>query len=205
MNLLDSLLAAFAAVSAIEWVAAGLALGYLLLAIRQSPWCWAFAIASAVLYLVVFSRAGLVMQAALQVFYVGMAVYGWRAWRGSGSSAPVAISRWPALWHLLAAAAVGALALVNGAMVGRSASGSIVPYVDAAIAWGSVLTTWMVARKVLENWLYWIVLDFAAAVLAAWQGLAATSLLFLLYTALAVLGHRQWLRDERAASAGHGA
>ena len=199
MNRLDSLLAAFAAVPAIEWVAAGLALGYLLLAIRQSPWCWAFAIASAALYLVVFARAGLVMQAALQVFYVGMAVYGWRAWRGSGSTAPVAISRWTARRHLLAWIAVGAFALVNGAIVGRTSGGSVVPYVDAAIAWGSVLTTWMVARKVLENWLYWIVLDFAAAVLAAWQGLAATSLLFLLYTALAVQGHRQWLHDARAA------
>jgi nicotinamide mononucleotide transporter len=205
LNLLDSLLAAFAAVPAIEWVAAGLALGYLLLAIRQSPWCWAFAIVSAVLYLVVFARVGLVMQAALQVFYVGMAVYGWHAWRGSESTAPVAISRWTARRHLLAWTVVGAFAVVNGAIVGRSTGGAVVPYVDAAIAWGSVLTTWLVARKVLENWLYWIVLDFAAAVLAAWQGLAATSLLFLLYTALAAQGYRQWLRDERASSAGHGA
>jgi nicotinamide mononucleotide transporter len=78
---------------------------------------------------------------------------------------------------------------------------SWVPYVDAAIAWGSVLATWMVARKVLENWLYWVVLDFAMALLAAWQGLAATALLFLLYTALALRGYWQWRRDERLANA----
>ena len=193
MNELDTVLAAFAAVPAIEWVAAALALGYLLLAIRQSPWCWAFAIAS----------AGLVMQAALQVFYVGMAGYGWRAWRGSGSAAPVMIGRWSARRHLLAWSAVAAFALVNGAIINRGSSGSVVPYLDAAIAWGSVLATWMVARKVLENWLYWIMLDFAAALLAAWQGLAATALLFLLYTALAVQGYRQWLRDERVMAATH--
>ena len=75
------------------------------------------------------------------------------------------------------------------------------PYLDAAIAWGSVLTTWMVARKVLENWLYWVVLDSAAAVLAAWQGLAATALLFLLYTALALRGYWQRRRDEQLAIA----
>ena len=82
-SLLDALLAAFAAVPAIEWAAAALALGYLLLAIRQNPWCWGFAIASAALYLVVFARAGLYMQAALQVFYVGISLYGWRTWRGT--------------------------------------------------------------------------------------------------------------------------
>jgi nicotinamide mononucleotide transporter len=76
-----------------------------------------------------------------------------------------------------------------------------VSYLDAAIAWGSVLTTWMVARKVLENWLYWVLLDFAAAVLAAWQGLAATALLFLLYTVLALRGYWQWRRDARLAVA----
>ena len=89
MTLLDPVLGAFAAVPVIEWLAAGLALGYLGFAIRQSAWCWAFAVVSALLYLVVFARAGLVMQAALQVFYVGMSVYGWRSWRGSVSAVPL--------------------------------------------------------------------------------------------------------------------
>jgi len=201
LSLLQSLLAAFAAVPAIEWVAAGLALGYLGLAIRQSAWCWAFAVASAVLYLVVFARAGLVMQAALQVFYVGMSVYGWRSWRGSASEAPLAVSRWTARQHALAWVVIAAFSLVNGWVITRGAATSWVPYLDATIAWGSVLTTWMVARKVLENWLYWVVLDFAAALLAAWQGLAATSLLFLLYTALAFRGYWQWRHDEATAVA----
>jgi nicotinamide mononucleotide transporter len=200
LTLLNSVLGAFAAVPAIEWVAAGLALGYLGFAIRQSAWCWAFAVASAVLYLVVFARAGLVMQAALQVFYAGMSVYGWRSWRGSVSAAPLAVSRWTMRQHALAWAAIAVLALVNGSVIAREAS-SWVPYFDAAIAWGSVLTTWMVARKVLENWLYWVVLDLAAALLAAWQGLAATALLFLLYTALALRGYWQWGRDARVAVA----
>ena len=120
MTLLESVLAAFAAVPAIEWVAAGLALGYLGFAIRQSAWCWAFAVASAVLYLVVFARAGLVMQAALQVFYVGVSAYGWRSWRGSASAAPLAVSRWKARQHALAWAAIAAFALVNGWVITRA-------------------------------------------------------------------------------------
>ena len=93
------MLAALAAVPPVEWIAAGLALAYLLLAIRQNPWCWACAIASAVLYLSLFAQAGLRMQAALQVFYVAMAVYGWRAWRGTAATPPLAVGRWPARWH----------------------------------------------------------------------------------------------------------
>ena len=171
-------MAAMATLPAIEWVAAALALVYLLLAIRQSPWCWVFAIVSALLYLVVFGRAGLYMQAALQVFYVGMAVYGWRNWRGIAGSAPVAITRWPRHQHLVALVAVAIAAGINGALVARQAGGDWVPFVDAAIAWGSVLATWMVARKVIENWLYWIVLDAAMAALAALQGLVVTAALF---------------------------
>jgi len=90
LSRVEQAIAALATLPAIEWVAAALALGYLLLAIRQSPWCWAFSVASALLYLAVFMRADLYMQAALQVFYVGMAVYGWRTWRGvSPSTTPL--------------------------------------------------------------------------------------------------------------------
>jgi nicotinamide mononucleotide transporter len=200
-----ALLAALAAVPPVEWVAAGLALAYLLLAIHQNPWCWACAIASAVLYLSLFARAGLHMQAALQVFYMAMAVYGWRAWRGTAAAQPLAIGRWPAQRHALATAAVVVVAAVNGWLVARTAPHAWLPYVDALIAWGSVLATWMVARKLIENWWYWIVLDLAAALLFARQGLVVTALLFLLYTVLAFRGYLQWRKDERAATSRAGA
>jgi nicotinamide mononucleotide transporter len=198
LTLVDRLVAAFAAVTATEWVAAALALGYLLLAIRQSAWCWSFAIASALLYLVVFAQAGLVMQAALQVFYVAMGVYGWRAWKGAGTEGPITISHWPLRNHGLAVLGIALVTAINGAWIARSGATGWVPYVDAAIAWGSVLTTWMVTRKIIENWLYWIVLDAAMIVLSAYQGLAATALLFALYTLLAVRGYLAWRRDVRA-------
>jgi nicotinamide mononucleotide transporter len=195
---IEGLLRAVAAVTATEWIAVVLALGYLLLAIRQNPWCWAFAIASAALYLVLFWRAGLVMQSALQVFYVAMAVYGWRTWRGTATTQPAAVERWPASRHLLALGALALVTFVNGAWIARDGAVGFVPYADAAIAWGSVFATWLVARKLIENWLYWIVLDLGAAVLYGWQGLHATAALFVLYTALAWRGYRAWQRDARA-------
>ena len=196
----ETLLAAVADISAVEWVGVALALGYLLLAIRQDPSCWACSIASSALYTVLFARAGLTMQSALQVFFIGMAVYGWWAWRGGAQHAPVAVQRWPASWHVLAVTAITIITFVNGAWLSHGTAAPerpLVPYVDAAIAWGSVFTTWLVARKVLENWLYWIVIDVAAAMLYLTQGLHATAGLYGLYAVLAVHGYRQWARDER--------
>jgi nicotinamide mononucleotide transporter len=193
---------ALAAISAIEWVAVALALAYLVLAIRQNPWCWAAAIVSSALYFWLFGRGGLYMQAALQLFYVAVAVYGWRAWRGSGGrteEAGLRVSQWPVGWHVVALGAVAVVTAVNGWIVAQGEP-RVVPYVDAFVAWASVLATWLVARKVLENWLYWIVLDLAAAGLFWSQGLAATALLFVAYAAIAVQGYRRW-RGELASGA----
>jgi nicotinamide mononucleotide transporter len=182
----------------VEWVAVALALAYLWLAIRQNPWCWAFAIVSAGMYAVIFTRAGLVMQAALQLFFIGMAIYGWRSWRGGATVPPARVSRWPAARHAVAVGAVALVTLLNGALLsGGHGDAAWVTYADAAIAWGSVLATWLVARKLIENWWYWVVIDLAASVLYGSQGLHATAVLYVLYAALAVHGYFTWRQDER--------
>ena len=193
---LDAVVAALAAIPPAEWVAVTLALAYLLLAVRQNAWCWACAIASSAIYLVLFARGGLVMQSALQVFYVGMGAYGWWVWRrgigAAGDALPV--SRWSARQHASGVGLLLVVSLVNGWLVARS-QGGVVPYVDALVAWVSVLATWMVARKVLENWLYWIVIDAVAALLYWSQGFHATAVLFLVYVAIAVRGWFSWRAD----------
>jgi len=190
------ILDALASIAPAEWVAVALALAYLLLAVRQNPWCWACAIASAALYGVLFARGGLLMQAVLQVFYVGMAVYGWHAWRGGAGTrdAALQVSRWGAARHLLALALVAAATAVNGWLMAEPEDGAV-PYVDAFVAWSSVLATWLVARKVLENWLYWIVIDSVAALLYWSQGFHATAVLFVVYVAIAVRGFVAWRSD----------
>jgi len=205
LGLMAELLESLGAIPALEWVAVALALAYLLLAVRQNPWCWACAIASAAIYLVLFARGGLVMQAALQVFYVGMAVYGWRVWRSGAAGDPLPVSRWSASRHLRGLVLVLVATLVNGWIIGRT-SGGWVPYVDAFVAWASALATWLVARKVLENWLYWIVVDTVAAALYWSQGFHATAALFVLYVAIAVRGYCAWRTDlARGAGSASGA
>jgi nicotinamide mononucleotide transporter len=192
---LDAIVAALAAIPRAEWAAVLLAFGYLWLAVRQNAWCWACAMASSAIFLVLFARGGLVMQSALQVFYVAMGAYGWWAWRhGSAQGAVLAVSCWRAGQHAKAIAVLLAATVVNGWLVAR-VQGGWVPYVDAFVAWVSVLATWMVARKVLENWLYWIVVDSVAAALYWSQGFHATAALFVVYVLIAVKGYFAWRAD----------
>jgi len=188
--------------SLIEWVAVALALAYVLLATRQSRWCWPSAAASSVIYFVLFARAGLRMQAALQVFYVVMSVYGWIAWRAShGKARELPVSVWPLRRHVAVFALVVAATFANLWLVGADPH-SLVAFADAFVAWGSVVAMWLVTRKVLENWLYWIAFDLVAAALYFSQGFQATTGLFLVYVVLAVRGFIAWRRDLGAVAPG---
>lgn len=180
------------ATSLIEWVAVALALAYVLLATRQSRWCWPSSAASSAIYFVLFERAGLPMQAALQVFYVVMSGYGWIAWRAShGKAHKLPVSVWPVRRHVAALVLVVAATFANLWLVGADPH-SFVAFADAFVAWGSVVAMWLVTRKVLENWLYWIAFDLVAAALYYSQGFEATSGLFLVYVVLAVRGFITW-------------
>jgi len=180
--------------SLVEWVAVALALSYVLLATRQSLWCWPAAGASAAIYLLLFARAGLTMQAALQAFYVAMSAYGWISWRAShGQPGELSVSAWPPGRHLAAAALVILATAANVYLLGGDEP-PLVRYADSFVAWGSVIATWMMTRKLIENWLYWIVFDLVAAALYFSQGFHATAGLFLVYIVLAVRGYLQWRR-----------
>jgi nicotinamide mononucleotide transporter len=181
------------------WEAAAvvLALAYLLLAVRRSLLSWPCALASAAIYLVLFARQALYMQTVLQLFYIGMAVYGFREWRrGRTAGGQVAITSRPWRWHVISGMAVVAAALVNGWLLARFSQAQA-PYVDAFVTWGSVLTTWMVARRIIENWLYWILFDSVAAYLYFTQGLTATGLLFVGYVGIVIHGYVVWRRAQR--------
>jgi len=177
----------------IEAGAVALAIVYLVLAIRENRWCWPAGFGSSLLYLAVFYGAGLYMESALQVFYASIAVYGWWAWRPQpGGGVPLTIHRWPLRWHGMAAVVIAVLTFSSGSLLARYTDAAL-PYVDSFVTWGAVLTTWMVARKLLENWLYWLVIDGVTLALALDRGLQLTAALFTLYLILVVIGWRRWL------------
>jgi nicotinamide mononucleotide transporter len=179
-----------------EAVAAFLGLAYLLLAVRRNLLCWLCAFVSTSIYLVLFARAALYMQSLLQVFYLVMAVYGFMDWRkGRTAEGEVVIRSWTPAWHAMVAIAVVAASAVNGWLLANYTDAAA-PYVDSFVTWGSVVTTWMVARRVIENWLYWVVVDSVAAWLYFTQDLLVTTLLFVIYLGIVVHGYFVWRREQ---------
>jgi len=181
-----------------EAIAVLLAVTYLVLIIRQNAVGWPAAIGSAVIYLVLMFQAGLYMQSALQAFYIAMAGYGWWNWNRGGNDRKLPVVRWLPRQHLLPLAVI----LVAGLAIGfglSTYSDAALPYLDSLVACGAIVTTWMVARKVLQNWQYWFVIDAASIYLYASQGLVLTAFLFAAYLVLIVVGYRQWRSSmERA-------
>ena len=198
--LATALLEAARALSVWEAVAVILGVAYLLLAVRESRWCWSAAFVSTGIFLGLYWRVDLLMQSALQVYYLVMAVYGWRQWqRGGAGHAPLAISRWYARHHLAALAAVLLASAASGALLQRYTDAAL-PYLDSFTTWGSILTTWMVARKILENWLYWLVIDSLSIYLYLDRALYLTAGLFALYLVIVLFGYRRWLLHYQATS-----
>ncbi|MEM1080327.1 MAG: nicotinamide riboside transporter PnuC [Pseudomonadota bacterium] len=201
-QVIHPLIEAWAAQSKWELLAVVLAVVYLLLVIRQNAWCWVAALISTAIYSVLFWDVQLVMQSALNGFYLMMAVYGWWYWRfghRSGDDPPstLPIVRWPWRRHVLVLIMIGLATLIAGGLLTQQGDANR-PFLDALIAWSAVATTFMVARKVLENWLYWWIINSLAVGLYYEQGLLLTALLHALYLLLALFGWRQWLRDYRA-------
>jgi nicotinamide mononucleotide transporter len=183
------------------WEATGAILGlaYLLLAVRRDLWCWLCAFVSTSIYLWLTARAALYMQAVLNVFYLVMAVYGYWQWRtGRNAEGEVQIAHWSGATHVVAIGAVLVVSAVNGWLL-ESLTDAANPYLDSFVTWGSVLTTFMVARRVIENWLYWIVVDSAAAWLYFDQQLFATALLFAVYVGIVIRGYFVWRASDTAA------
>ncbi len=199
---LSAAAAAAATVAPVEAVAAALGLLYVLLVIGQRRACWLAAFASTALYLYVFYGARLYMQAALQAYYLGVAVYGWRAWRGGADERALPVTH--ASWRAQALALV-AVAVASGATASLLAdeSASAQPLLDSLTTWASVYTTWLVARKKIENWPWWLAVDTLIVVLCWRQQLFASMILYVLYLGLVVVGWRRWHLDMRRQAGGH--
>jgi len=131
---------------------------YLLLAIRQRLECWIAAFVSSCLYVWVFFGARLYMESVLNAFYAGMAVYGFWQWQQGRAGAALAVSRWPIARHAAGFVGVAALSAISWYFLRRFTPAAW-PFMDSMVTWSSVFATFLVARKVYENWHWWLVID----------------------------------------------
>ena len=176
----------------IEPTAVVLAIAYLLLAIKQNISCWFAAFFSSLLYFFVMYSAGLYMEAGLQIFYCIMAVYGWTQWRTSlPDNTKFLVKTWNRNQHLKAISLIILLALSSGWALEKFTNAAL-PFIDSLTTWGAIVTTYMVAKRLLENWIYWFVIDTISVFLFYSRGLFLTSMLFFVYLIIIYFGYKSW-------------
>ncbi len=200
-NWLQTLLIAAQSMSLMEVAAVIFAMAYLLLAVRENVLCWLFAFLSTAIYAVLFWDVSLLMESALNVYYMAMAVYGWHQWTRGGTNGDdqphgLGIRSMSGQQHALVIVAITIPCIVSGYLLSEHSSAAW-PHVDSFTTWASVITTYLVARKYLQNWLYWIVIDTVSIPLYIDRGLNLTALLFVVYVVIAVIGYFKWREHLR--------
>ena len=187
----------------IEITAVVLAILYLVLAVKQNILCWVCGIISSVLYFFIMHSAGLYMEAYLQIFYVFMGFYGWSQWKTKTSNTSnFIVNTWNKSQHLFATSMVLMLSIISATML-RFFTDAALPFLDALVTWGAVVATYMVAKKLLENWIYWLVIDSISIFLFISRDLFPTAFLFGIYIIIIIYGYRSWskkLQEDNALS-----
>lgn len=173
---------------------------YVLLAAREKRLCWLFGFVSTAIYTVLFWQVSLPMQSLLNGYYMLMAGYGWWAWKAESSSADsLAIQRWPLKFHIVASIILLVVSALSILLLKEQFSNELL-WLDASITWGSVFATFLLARKVLETWYYWLVFDALALVLYISIELWFTVGLFVVYLIMAFYGLNRWQTSYRKQS-----
>lgn len=200
--MLDGIWLELGAYSALELIAVIASLLYITLAANNSRWCWPAAFISSVIFVVVMWNARLLMDSTLNFYYAIMAIVGWVIWNktptnnSNGNNSNINASnivRWAPSSHLIAITAVLVCSLISGALLSRYSDAAF-PYLDSFTTWGSLLATWMLAKKVLENWLYWIVLDAVSIYLYINKALLFTTFLFIIFVLMSIYAFYNWRR-----------
>tara|TARA_B110000459_G_scaffold122533_1_gene134908 strand:- start:2425 stop:3012 length:588 start_codon:yes stop_codon:yes gene_type:complete len=177
-----------------EITAVVFAIIYLLLAVKQDVRCWYAAIFSSFLYFFIMMSANLYMEAYLQIFYIFMAIYGWFQWNKiSENKSKFIVRTWSIKQHLIVISSVISLAYISGSLLNIYTEAAL-PFIDALTTWGAIIATYMVAKKLLENWIYWFVIDSISVLLFMSRGLYLTSVLFFVYLIIIYFGYKSWTK-----------
>ena len=179
------------------------ALIYLYFSIKQKIWLWPFGILTSSLYIYIFYISSLYADMGLQIYYVLISFYGWYHWThgvNHNKDSKLSISTLSGslalklLLILFVIYWIIVFILLKGpAYLGMPPSDLL--YWDAFTTSVSIIATWMLARKIIEHWIAWIIVDSVSFGLYIYKELYITVVLFLIYTILAFIGFYKWKKD----------
>ena len=198
-TVLYSLKEAFLTQSIAEIVAVITAILYLILAAKENIWCWFFGFVSTAIYVYLFYDVALLSESVLNIYYMAMAVYGWYQWQNINQHQSVKIHKWKVKRHLAIVSVTLLLVYPVGSLM--KILGASFPYLDALVALLAVVATFMTARKIFENWYYWLFVDSVSIYLFWSKQMYLTALLFVFYIVLIFFGivswKKRWIKQQQ--------
>ena len=180
----------------VEIVGAILSLIYLYLSIKEKVSLWFFGIISSIFYIVIFFQTKFYADMSLQFYYVIISIYGWIIWKSGekGNKKELPATRMSKRLFLNLIIATALIYIVYYLVLSRFTD-STIPNADSLVGALSIIGTWMLARKLIENWFVWIVADGLCVGLYIYKGLYPTVILFVIYTLMSVVGYFQWKKS----------
>jgi nicotinamide mononucleotide transporter len=176
----------------LESIAVLFSIIYVILVAKESIWCWAAAIISVSLYIFICYEAKLYAETALQFFYLIMAVAGYFFWKESPDKKQLDIKELSIGNHALILFAGIIFTLILGYVLTIYTQAKL-PLLDSFTTIFSIIATFMVIKKILENWLYFIAIDLVSIYLYNTRDLQQTAILFVLYAIIACVGYYNWI------------
>ena len=180
----------------IELAGSVLSIIYLYLSIKQRVSLWIFGFLCSLLYVVVFFQSKFYADMSLQFYYLGVSAFGWISWKAGKpeNRKELPVKRTTPL----SGAIILVIALVLYFLyyfILSKYTDSPLPKADAFTTALSIVATWMLARKMIEHWWLWIIVDSVSAGLYFYKALYPTAILFVIYTVMAIIGYRQWKKS----------
>jgi len=181
----------------IEILGALFGLLYLYLSIRQNILLWPVGLLTSLMYTLVFFQSRLYADMSLQVYYIIISIYGWYYWiihRKKSEKNIVSIKRISRNLFVVLLLISAILWLIISFILIKYTDADL-PILDAFTTALSITATWMLAKKYLEHWLFWVVIDAVSTGLYIYKGLYPTVILFIVYTTLAITGYLEWKKS----------
>ncbi len=191
MEVLNFFIDAIEKTNLIEWLAFATAILYVFLAAKEHVSCWIFGLISAGLYVKVCIDANLFLESILQSFYFLMAIYGWMLWKKKQEEGSFTILS-KSLKDLLPMMLIGFVLSIVFGIIFLKFTSSALPILDSFITVFSLLATYLTAKKVIQNWNLWMIINIACIFLYASRGLYLTSFLYFIFAIVSVYGFVEW-------------
>jgi nicotinamide mononucleotide transporter len=168
---------------------------FVIFTIRENAWLWFFGIISSAIYILIFYTSSLYAYGTLYIYYVLIGAYGWYNWtrRSEGPEGKDRLAiRQASKTFLLGCIFIILVATLLIYLILKRFSNTDLAWADAFLTASGMVATWMLTQKIIEQWLFWIVIDIVSCAVMIHQQLYPSSLLFFAYTLLAVKGYFEW-------------